>query len=84
MPTKKGRMGIMMRTTRELMMRSSSEKSFAMFSDFVQVMATPKKSASTRALMTLKSGGMSSRNTISGSLRSVSVEVAMERCGMMM
>ena len=35
------------------------------------------------ALITLKSGGMSSRNTISGRERSVSVVVAMERCGMM-
>ena len=78
-PTKKGRMGISTRVTSQVMIRSSSAKTLPRVSDLVQAMATPKNRAVTRALMTLNSGGMSRRKTISGR---VSVSVAMDRCGM--
>ena len=78
-PTKNGSTGMSTRDTSMVMTRSSSSKRRLMVSDFVQAMATPKTSASVRALMTLNSGGISRRKTISGSLRSVSVLVAMDR-----
>ena len=73
----------MMRLTRAVMMRSISQKILPRVSDLVQTMATPMVRASTRALMTLNSGGMSRRKTMSGRERRVSVLVAMERLGMM-